>query len=100
MKIEDAIRRYEKWAKDDRIDLRIRKEHEQIAEWLKELQRLRPSADRSQGEWLIEKTLYDNYNYRCSYCDWYETHAYDDNPTYNYCPHCGARMKGADDESD
>lgn len=51
MKIEDAIRRYESWAKDDRIDLRIRKEHEQIAEWLKELQRLRPSADRPQGEW-------------------------------------------------
>lgn len=44
MQIEDAIRRYESWAKDDRIDLRIRKEHEQIAEWLKELQRLRPSA--------------------------------------------------------
>ena len=41
MEIEDAIRRYENYAKDDRIDLRIRKEHEQIAEWLKELQRLR-----------------------------------------------------------
>lgn len=51
MKIEDAIRRYENWAKDDRIDLRIRKEHEQIAEWLKELQRLRQSADRPQG-WI------------------------------------------------
>ena len=68
------------------------------------------SADRPQGEWLIEKTLYDNYNYRCSYCDWYECHAYPDVEPYNYCPNCGARMlakdtnvpnkKGADDEAD
>ena len=57
-------------------------------------------ADRPQGEWLIEKTMYDNYNYRCSYCDWYETHAYPDVEPYNFCPNCGARMKGADDESD
>ena len=59
-----------------------------------------PSADRPQGKWLIEKTMYDNYNYRCSYCDWYETHAYPDVEPYNFCPNCGARMKGADDESD
>ena len=57
-----------------------------------------PSADRPQGEWIIEKTLYDNYNYRCSYCDWYECHAYPDVEPYNYCPNCGARMKGADDD--
>ena len=57
-----------------------------------------PSADRPQGKWLIEKTLYDNYNYRCSYCDWYECHAYPDVEPYNYCPNCGARMKGVDDE--
>ena len=55
-------------------------------------------ADRPQGKWLIEKTLYDNYNYRCSYCDWYECHAYSDVEPYNYCPDCGARMKGADDD--
>lgn len=57
-----------------------------------------PSADRPQGEWLIEKTLYDNYNYRCSYCDWYETHAYPDVEPYNYCPNCGAEMEGVDNE--
>ena len=51
-----------------------------------------------RGEWIIEKTLYDNYNYRCNNCDWYETHAYLDCGTYNFCPNCGARMKGADDE--
>ena len=47
MKIEDAIKRYESWAEDDRIDVLIRKEHRQMADWLKELK-----ADRPQGEWL------------------------------------------------
>ena len=55
-----------------------------------------PSADRPQGEWLIEKTLYGNYNYRCSYCDWCECHAYPDVEPYNYCPNCGTRMKGTE----
>ena len=49
--------------------------------------------DRPQGEWLIEKTIYDNYNYRCNNCDWYETHAYIDCETYNFCPNCGADMR-------
>ena len=103
MTIEDAIRRYENWAKDDRIDLRIRKEHEQIAEWLKELQRLRPPADRPQGKWIEYSKLVfgdgsgfcDEYEqaWKCSECGhddgWLE---------WNFCPNCGARMKGADDE--
>lgn len=58
-----------------------------------------PKADRPSGEWIIEKTLYGNYNYRCNNCDWYETHAYPDCEPYNFCPHCGARMRGADDET-
>lgn len=57
-----------------------------------------PSADRPQGEWLIEKTCYDNYNYRCSYCDWYETHAYPDVEPYNFCPNCGSKMRGEHDD--
>ena len=44
MKIEDAIKRYESWAEDDRIDVLIRKEHRQMADWLKELKELK--ADR------------------------------------------------------
>ena len=51
-------------------------------------------SDRPKGKWIIEKTIYDNYNYRCNNCDWYETHAYPDNETYNFCPYCGADMRG------
>ena len=52
-----------------------------------------PTIEPKRGEWLIEKTLYDNYNYRCSYCDWYECHAYPDVEPYNFCPNCGADMR-------
>ena len=52
-----------------------------------------PSADRPQGEW-IATTMVDCGApiWLCSMCE-YESYG-----TYNFCPHCGARMKGADDE--
>lgn len=51
-----------------------------------------PSADRPQGEW--ERIPYSFVGgYRCSICGQksLENH-------WNFCPRCGARMKGADDE--
>ena len=56
-----------------------------------------PSADRPQGEWIEV----DDYFIRCkcSICGW-ESHKYEDD-VYGmpYCPNCGARMKGANDET-
>ena len=51
------------------------------------------SAGRPQGEWED----YDRYMKCCSKCGWIHDilHYGDD-----YCPHCGARMKGADDDTD
>ena len=68
-----------------------------------------PSVDRPQGEWE-EKTAFHNaddnpiieewQSAKCSVCGKYHTTPYlyyfDD---FNYCPHCGARMKGADDDN-
>ena len=63
-----------------------------------------PSADRPQGEWV----KHDDERDYCSACkhifktrtltkqDKWTT--YVDDLGYNYCPNCGARMKGADDE--
>lgn len=67
-------------------------------------------ADRPQGEWQ-EKEVFGEYNddvhhyvsewqsARCSVCGKYHTtpYAYYFNE-YNFCPSCGARMKGVDDE--
>ncbi len=55
-----------------------------------------PSADRPQGEW--KRRLVDsgfNADWVCSECGYRVKTDFVD---YNYCPHCEARMKGADDE--
>ena len=92
MKIEDAIKRYESWAEDDRIDVLIRKEHRQMADWLKE-----HKADRPQGYW----TKTDVATYRCSECG--KIQIADDVNELNFCCCCGSRnkirrTKGAGDE--
>ena len=51
-----------------------------------------PSADRPTGEWVDDCT--------CSICHW----MHEDNngfaliTKYNYCPNCGARMRGENDD--
>lgn len=57
-------------------------------------------ADRPQGKWYqIEdhKVMGEGYMWHCSLCDhrvYQDSSA--DYPTENYCPNCGARMKGAE----
>lgn len=54
------------------------------------------SADRPQGEW--KRRLVDNgfnADWVCSECG---HRVKTDFVSFNFCPHCGAKMKGADDE--
>ena len=54
----------------------------------------RGKADRPQGEWIyIDEPIIGNPygRYKCSKCNLEEPFESD------FCPHCGARMKGADD---
>ncbi len=61
--------------------------------WLIDSIKAIPSADRPRGELKYMGTYY-----KCSVCG----SEFMDEITFmgelNYCPHCGARMKGADDE--
>ena len=50
-------------------------------------------ADRPQGEWTQNVSRSSIYRYECSNCKAHHRARYD------FCPSCGARMKGADDES-
>ena len=52
-----------------------------------------PSADRPRGEWIEQEDDYHHY-WECSECGMGV--GLDD--IRNYCPNCGARMKGADDD--
>jgi len=58
-----------------------------------------PSADRPQGEWkVLGGTNWHGISYgaECSNCKaCYDGIILSD---YSFCPNCGARMKGADDE--
>lgn len=54
-------------------------------------------ADRQQGEWIDRSDGGRILNpwwetYECSKCGQYGTRI------WNFCPQCGARMKGADDD--
>ena len=53
-------------------------------------------ADRPQGEWVEVDDV--SISCMCSVCGW-EAHLYEDD-VYGmpYCPNCGSRMKGSDDE--
>lgn len=51
-----------------------------------------PSTDRPQGEWTQNVFRSDIYRYECSNCKAHHRTRYD------YCPSCGARMKGAEDD--
>ena len=62
-----------------------------------------PSADRLQGEWEIEyhgNGWNDYWDYICSNCG--KKYERADAVLYkaNFCPNCGAQMKGADDGAD
>ena len=47
-----------------------------------------PTIEPKRGEWIVKQSGFAE----CSVC---EQHYFSD---YNFCPNCGARMKGADDE--
>lgn len=54
-----------------------------------------PSADRPQGEWIFRREFVEDTpftGYRCSNCNYWQGMG-----VGNYCPNCGAKMKGADD---
>ena len=50
-----------------------------------------PSADRPRGYWFYSCSIFSR-GYECTNCHKKSIAEYD------YCPRCGARMKGADDE--
>lgn len=57
---------------------------------------LKLTADRPQGEWIHDDS--SPIAYRCTACNTLQHWSVIQNGRYRFCPNCGARMKGADDE--
>ena len=74
--------------------LECAREHEQLAEWLKDYKQLK--EQRPQGEWIehTEKITLDTY-YECSNCKepWTTIEGTPWQNMMNFCPNCGASMK-------
>ena len=68
-------------------------EHRQLAEWLKELKYRREAVEQKHGHWITDKNIRPNaYSlYHCSICNSLG------NVFFDYCPNCGAKMRGDDD---
>lgn len=57
-----------------------------------------PSADRPQGEWIAQNENYHSH-WVCSECGAWALLEYNEQMCLsNFCPNCGCRMKGADDD--
>ena len=57
-----------------------------------------PSADRPQGKWIAKTENYHSH-WVCSECGAWALLDFNEQMFLsNFCPDCGARMKGADDE--
>ena len=84
-----------------------------LTTWIKESQKMTskvkailcyietmPNQNRLQGEWIWQ--LADNgwVDHICSVCGYTENTDIHVSLGWKYCPNCGAKMKGADDESD
>ena len=84
----DLIRRSD--AIETAYQLRHKPNDEEWDWWLRSFNAI-PSADRPQGEWED----YDRYMKCCSKCGWIQDILHFGS---KFCPNCGCRMKGADDE--
>ena len=53
-----------------------------------------PSAERKRGRWITKSTNGEMFDVcsACGYVEWDDPH--------NYCPNCGAEMRGEEDEND
>jgi predicted RNA-binding Zn-ribbon protein involved in translation (DUF1610 family) len=54
--------------------------------------------ERKTGKWIVVDDAYNRISGKCSACGW-EAHLYEDDVVgMDYCPNCGADMRGKTDE--
>lgn len=89
MTLDEAIKQCDEIADYDCYNekqMKRAEEYRQLAEWLKDYKRL-----LKKGKW-VEPYIYYNGLYKCDQCGHEKTE------TSNFCPHCGADMRGNKNE--
>ena len=94
MTLEEAIRHCKDMARLNEAEcFECAEEHRQLAEWLQELKERRKND--KQGKWIVQRNKQGVHIYSvCSNCNV----PYLDTDFPNFCPNCGARMKGGDEK--
>jgi len=92
MTIDEAINHAEEVASkmlNERVQcIKCAEEHQQLAEWLKELKQLKEKEPKI-GYWITLKDEYDDIvEAVCSYC------GKNGNHKWAFCPNCGTKMEG------
>ena len=109
MTIDEAIKHYEAWSEENEAATKWQgitytlkqrcaeqaSDYKQLAKWLKELKERRTADVQpvKRGRWVFtEKLILGNPygSYKCSECMYHVPHE------DNYCPNCGADMRGED----
>lgn len=72
--------------------------HRDLIRTLKNLPSAQP--ERKVGKWNWDFANNGWADWTCSICGWKKNTDIHVNLGYNYCPNCGARMKGEEDDSD
>jgi len=61
------------------------------------------AVERPKGRWILQAYEHfqngnELYKYDCNICGHREEHAYSDSELSNFCPNCGADMRGGKEE--
>ena len=85
----DAIGAVVSWTVEDRP-------HEVMPTDLVDRIKALPSADAVQGEWIEVEDYNGDVHYKCDQCgeEWTFPYGTPKENNANFCPNCGARMKG------
>ena len=92
MTIDEAIMHAEEVAERCAVtdgDLKCEMDHRQLAEWLKELKRLR--EERKGGKWILKLNGCGEIYGECSIC-----HMRNYAGDMKFCPSCGSPMNGSE----
>ena len=92
MTLDNAIKRYRAWSKDDRIESSLRDEHREIAEWLSDYKNLCEKLKTDKWIYHISDDVVATMS--CSICGgWVDVSIQEQVGELRFCPYCGEQMR-------